>query len=66
MAYVVHRLNAGAHLEEVLREEYVVRNSTHGERDELLRDPRLSQKVRKGLKQYFESDELKPEAPPHH
>ncbi len=66
LAYVAHRLKAGAPLDEVLREEYVVHNTNHGERDELLRDSRLNRKAREGLKQYFESDELKPEAPPHH
>jgi hypothetical protein len=29
-------------------------------------DPRLAQQYREGLEQYFEPDELKPEAPPQH
>ena len=66
IAYVAHRLKSGANLEEVLEEEYVVRNTTPGQRREILTDPRLAQQYREGLEQYFESDELKPEAPPQH
>ena len=66
LAYITHRLKGGAHLEDVLRDEYVVRNSTQSERDEILQDPRVSQKAREGLEQDFESDELKPHQPPQH
>jgi hypothetical protein len=61
--YVGHRLKNGANLEEVLREEYVLRNSTQTEREQMIRDPELIQRSREGLKQYFESDELKPKHP---
>ena len=64
LSYVTHRLKAGAHLRDVLQEEYVVRNSTQAERDRIRQDPQLGQETREGLKQYFESDELKPEHPP--
>jgi hypothetical protein len=64
--YVAHRLKKGAHLREVLEEEYVVRNTTQVEREEMLTDPRLVRKAREGLEQDFESDELKPEHPPQH
>ena len=66
LAYVAHRLKDGAHLRDVLREEYVVRNSTQSQRDEISQDPRVSQKAREGLEQDFESDELKPHHPPQH
>jgi hypothetical protein len=61
LQYVVHRLKAGARLRDVLEEEYVVRNTTQVERDEIIRDPRLVQQDREGLQQEFKSDELKPE-----
>jgi hypothetical protein len=61
--YVSHRLKSGAHLEDVLEDEYVVRNSTQVERDEIRTDPEVVQKAREGLEQDFESDELKPEPP---
>jgi hypothetical protein len=65
LQYVTHRLKKddGARIEDVLKEEYVVRNSTQEERDEILRDPRLLQETREGLEQDFESDELAPEPP---
>lgn len=65
LQYVTHRLKKddGARIEDVLKEEYVVRNSTQEERDEILRDPRLLQQTREGLEQDFESDELAPEPP---
>ena len=66
LQYVAHRLKDGAHLRDVLQEEYVVRNSTQAEREEIRVDPRLVQKSREGLEQYFESDELKPELPSQH
>lgn len=63
LEYVAHRLKAGAHLRDVLEEEYVVRNTTQTQRNELLTDPRLIQRDREGLQEEFESDELKPEHP---
>ena len=64
LSYVTHRLKDGAPIREVLQEEYVVRNSTQAQRDKIRQDPRLGQKAREDLKQYFESDELRPEYPP--
>ena len=64
LSYVSHRLQEGAHLRDVLEEEYVVRNTTPSERREILTNPRLALQYREGLEQYFESDELKPETPP--
>ena len=66
LSYVSHRLQEGAQLREVLEEEYVMRNTTPAQRREILTDPRLAQQYREGLEQYYESDELKPEAPPQH
>jgi methyl coenzyme M reductase subunit C-like uncharacterized protein (methanogenesis marker protein 7) len=66
LTYVSHRLKEGAHIRDVLEEEYVLRNTTSAQRRELLTDPRLVQQYREGLEQYYESDELKPEAPPQH
>ena len=61
--YIIHRLKEGANLREVIQEEYVVRNSTQAERDEIVRDPRVVRKSREGLEQDFESEELIPEHP---
>ena len=66
LSYVSHRLQDGAQIRDVLEEEYVLRNTTAAKRREILTDPRLGQQYREGLKQYYESDEMKPEAPPQH
>ena len=58
--FILHRLNHGAHLAEVLQEEYVLRNCSKDEVDEIIRDPRLIHENRVGLKQLFESGELDP------
>ena len=64
LSYVSHRLQEGARIRDVLEEEYVLRNTTPDQRRELLTDPRLAQQYREGLEQYYESEEMKPEAPP--
>ena len=61
--YISHRIRNGANLREVLQEEYVLRNTTQNERDEIIRDPRVVQQSREGLKQDFDSDELAPKHP---
>ena len=59
--YISHRIRNGANLREVLQEEYVLRNTTQTEREEIIRDPRVVRQSREGLNQYFESEELAPE-----
>ena len=66
LSYVSHRLQEGAQIRDVLEEEYVLRNTTPARRREILTDPRLAQQYREGLEQYYESDEMKPGAPPQH
>ena len=62
--YITHRLKEGAHLREVLQEEYVRRNCTRAELDEIVMDPRVVQQDREGLAQYFSSEELSIKHPP--
>jgi hypothetical protein len=65
--YVSHRLKEGANLSEVLEEEYVVRNITPAQRDEIRTNPTIVQEYREGgLEQDYESEELKPQEPPRH
>ncbi len=61
LEYVAHRLKEGAHLRDVLEEEYVVRNSTQVQRDEILTNPTLVREDREGLEEYFDSEQLSPE-----
>ncbi len=58
--YIGHRIKEGANLREVLREEYVLRNTTQNERERIVRNPRVVQKSREGLEEELESDELAP------
>lgn len=62
--HIAHRLDHGARLSEVLREEYVRRNCTEEELNEVLRDPRLVHEERVSLRRLFESGELDPTSVP--
>ena len=63
LQYIAHRLREGAHLRDVVQEEYVQRNCTQEEIDEILTDPRLVRKDREGLEEYFDSEEMVPTPP---
>ena len=58
--YIIHRLGDGAHLADVLQEEYVRRNASSKEIEEISSDPRLVEAAREHLNQDFESGELDP------
>ncbi|MBA3423394.1 MAG: hypothetical protein H0U04_02430 [Rubrobacter sp.] len=62
--YIGHRLCQGAHLEDVLQDEYVRRNCTQEEIDGIIQDPRLIHEDRESLHRLFESGELAPVARP--
>ncbi|WP_273847251.1 hypothetical protein [Rubrobacter calidifluminis] len=58
--YVVHRINDGAPLHEIVREDYVVRNCSQREIDDILRCPELVRASRSRLERAFLSGELAP------
>jgi hypothetical protein len=58
--YVAHRLDHGAHLSEVIQEEYVRRNCSEEEINGVIRDPGLIHDDRVSLRRLFESGELNP------
>ena len=60
LGYVVHRVKAGAHLGDVVEEEYVRRNATKEEVDEVICDPELVHAARVSLGSTFDSEELRP------
>ena len=62
--YIVHRVSAGAHLRDVLHEEYVQRNASRAEIDDILEDPRLVEATHEQMKEDFSSERLKPMPPP--
>ena len=58
--YIIHRLGEGAHLGDVVEEEYVRRNASPLEIEEICSDPRLIEAAREYLNRDFESGELDP------
>jgi hypothetical protein len=60
LQYILHRMNEGAPLQEVLQEEYVRRNCTRSEIEQILGSPELIGAAREQLGESFRSDEFKP------
>ena len=60
LQYIIHRLKAEASLREVLQEEYVRRNCTQPEIEEILINPELVHVARGHMEETFESGELDP------
>jgi hypothetical protein len=58
--YIIHRLGEGASLQEILREEYVRRNASPVEVDEICSRPELVQAAREHMEQEFNSGEIDP------
>ncbi len=59
LRYIIHRINEDAPLQEVLQEEYVRRNCSRAELDQIVRSPELVAAARARLGESFRSDELK-------
>ncbi|MBA2375270.1 MAG: hypothetical protein ACR2N0_02565 [Rubrobacteraceae bacterium] len=64
LEYIVHRTGEGVNLQEVVEEEYVKRNATKSQVDDILKDPRLVQSARERMNEAFESGELDPSKRP--
>jgi hypothetical protein len=60
LQYIIHRINGGTRLPNVLQEEYVRRNCPQNEIDEIINNPELVHACRARLEMAFESDELSP------
>ena len=58
--YIIHRLGDGAHLGDVVQEEYVRRNASTLEIEEICSDPRLVEAAREHMERDFGSEELDP------
>ena len=58
--YIIHRLGDGAHLGDVVQEEYVRRNASPLEIEEIRSDPRLVEAAREHMERDFGSEELDP------
>lgn len=63
LAYIARRLQDGVGLEEAVREDYVRRNLSQDEVDEVLVDPDLLRTVRERMESDFESGKPDPHVP---
>jgi hypothetical protein len=57
MEYICHRVSEGAHLRDIIQEEYVRRNASQEEIEDLLNNP-------KQMREDFSSGRLDPKPPP--
>jgi len=64
VGYFLHRIGEGATLREVAQEEYVRRNASPGEVEEILHNPKLLESAHEHLREDFESGELDPRRRP--
>ena len=62
--YVIHRVGDGAHLRDVLQEEYVRRNASSDEIEHILENPELIEAAHEQMRDEFSSGRLDPKAPP--
>ena len=62
--YISHRIGEGANLQEVLGEEYVRRNASPAEVEDILQNPRLVEAARLHMQRDFASGELDPRGRP--
>jgi hypothetical protein len=60
LSYVAHRLDEGARLEEVIREEYVRRRASPHEIERVIADPGIVAAAREGMHRDFGSGGLDP------
>ena len=60
VGYIVHRIGEGANLREITQEEYVRRNASPSEVEEILHSPKLVHTAHEHLQQDFASGELDP------
>jgi hypothetical protein len=62
--YITHRLGEGVSLQEVIQEEYVRRNASPAEIEEICSRPELVQAAREHMEQDFSSGEIDPHRRP--
>jgi hypothetical protein len=57
--YICHRIADGAHLRDIVEEEYVRRNASPVEVQEILENPRLIEVAHQAMREDFSSEALK-------
>jgi hypothetical protein len=60
LEYINYRIGEGAHLRDVVQEEYVRRHASQAELDEILDNPRLVETAHEKMREEFSSGELDP------
>lgn len=63
LAYLVHRIGSGAHLADVIIEEYVRRNVSQEQLRDILQDPSLISACHESMTKEFSSGRLAPTPP---
>ena len=64
LEYIIHRLNEDVNLQEVVREEYVRRNASQSQIDDIVSNPRILEAARDRMQEAFRSGELDPNRRP--
>ena len=64
LEYIIHRIHDGAHLRDVMQEEYVRRNASPVEIDDILDNPRLIEAAHEQMREDFSSGALDPRRRP--
>ena len=64
LEYLVHRINEGVPLAEAVEEEYVRRNLSRSQVEDIKSDPKLVEAARERMQEAFESGELDPDERP--
>ena len=62
--YIVHRMSEDANLHDIVEEEYVKRNATRSQIDDILSNPRIIEAAHERLQDAFTSGELDPNKRP--
>ena len=62
MEYICHRVGEGAHLGDVVQEEYVRRHASPAELDEILENPKLVETAHEKMREDFSSGDLDPKS----
>lgn len=60
LEYICHRVSDGAHLRDVMQEEYVRRNTSQDEVEKILENPRLVETAYEKMREDFSSGGLNP------
>jgi hypothetical protein len=63
LEYVCHRVGYGAHLRNVMQEEYVRRNASPNEIQDILDNPKLVETAHEKMREDFSSGHLDPKPP---